>query len=150
MARILVLEDDQTFLMELQFELEDMGHTVTTCMSAAVAYGALMQADPPYDLLISDIYILKNGRPIQDGGMRLLGLLQVLRASDRSHPVGKMPVLAMSGAVTLPGQSKLLDMAKKLGATEVLAKPFRLQHLSDLLDQFVPGGALPGLQRKAG
>ena len=129
MANILVMEDDIAFATELRFAREDSGHAVVTCDTGSRAYSLLDVADPPFDLLITDIYVYRDGSVDPDDGAHLLGLLQVERARGLGLPLSSMPIIVISGAVRGPGQSRLLTMATKFGATDTLQKPFHMTQL---------------------
>ena len=137
MARVLVLEDDELLLMDLCFEIEDMGHEVVVCRTGSAAFDALANADPPFDLLVSDIYIHRNGVPIQDGGIRLLGRLQLARVRSPDLPLSRMPVLTISGAPSRKGQSDILRMASRLGSSETLEKPFGMAQFCTMVSHLL-------------
>lgn len=116
MARILLVDDDETVRVSMRLALEGLGHTV---MEAAdgVAAGA-MQASDPCELLITDLIM-----PECDG-------VQIIREFRRLHPAVR--IIAMSGG----GRGEAMDylkMARILGAAQVLQKPFALDALAAAL-----------------
>ena len=116
MARILILDDDQPFL-EAQVEfLTSLGHTVFSGPTGrnCVELIALHKVD----LLITDLVM-----PEQDG-------LQVIREVHKRLP--KVKIIAMSGGGRLVS-SDFLVVASKIGADEILDKPFTFAQLQDAI-----------------
>ncbi|MDB6113987.1 MAG: response regulator receiver domain [Lacunisphaera sp.] len=106
MARILIIEDDEPLRALLKHMLEAAGHTVTQAETSRAVLQILRQAPP--DVVLTDIIM-----PDLDG----LELIMMIRKE-----MPKMPVIAMSGAMT--NASLYLRLAKKLGARRTLQKPF--------------------------
>ena len=112
MRRILVV-DDEAFVREaMQRVLHAGSVTVAAAADAAAAFAYL--SETPTDLVITDIDM-----PVMEG-------LQTLREFRRARPA--LPIIAISGG-SHAGRNVFLDIARQLGAWEVLVKPFDLDEL---------------------
>tara|TARA_Y100000815_G_C13217909_1_gene453161 strand:+ start:126 stop:545 length:420 start_codon:yes stop_codon:yes gene_type:complete len=138
-VRILILEDDTEFSELLQMDLEGSGHQVDLCETGTEAFDKL--EDAPYDLLIADIYIWREGSVRTDGGLLVTGRMSALRLSDKTDPRAAMKIIVMSGAVSRPGQSHILEVAATMGADAVLAKPFSSDDLHRTINRLMPDQA---------
>ena len=109
MAKILIVDDEEQLRDVLRCVLQDEGHEI---VEAADGYAALEQfRQTPTELVITDIVM-----PDKEG-------LETIIDLKRTNP--SVRIIAMSGG----GRNSphdYLDMAKKLGATEVIAKPFSI------------------------
>ena len=101
MARILLIDDDDTVRTMLRLTLVHFGHTVIEARDGKE--GLELFQDANVDLLITDIVM-----PEKEG-------LEVLMELRKKHPPVK--IIAISGG-------DYLHMAKLMGAAKVLAKPF--------------------------
>jgi DNA-binding response OmpR family regulator len=107
MAKILLVDDEVMLLYALGKVLSNAGHQVITAGNGIEAEKMFILHAP--DLIITDLIM-----PDKEG----LGLITVLR---RKHP--SVPIIAISAGGR--GNSGLyLNMAKCLGATYTLSKPF--------------------------
>jgi CheY-like chemotaxis protein len=110
-SRVLVIDDDAAIRHSVEFLLTEAGLEVFTAANGSD--GLRRYADVKPDLVITDILM-----PVMEG-IETVGHLR------RLDPV--LPILAMSGGWSGPccgcGPSPL-DLVAKLGATEVLPKPF--------------------------
>ena len=107
MANILLIEDEELVAGTIEVVLMKAGHTVTWAANGDLGLKKFDAA--PADLVITDIIM-----PQKEG----IATIRELR--ERSPDV---PIIAISGG----GRTKNYDflrMAHKLGATEVLRKPF--------------------------
>jgi DNA-binding NtrC family response regulator len=111
---ILVVEDDDAFRSVVAAALESDGFAVATSHSAADARERLNAF--AYDALIVDLRL-----PDDDGR-------EVLTAALRRYP--GIPVIVMTGS----GDAAEAVEAMKLGAADFLFKPFKLAHLSRVLE----------------
>jgi DNA-binding NtrC family response regulator len=108
MARILLIEDDESIRMLLRENLARDGHAVTT---AANGREGLERYRPgAFDLVITDLIM-----PEKEG----IEVLQDLRVRDPG-----MKAIAMSGGGQFGAADTYLRLATLLGAGKVLAKPF--------------------------
>lgn len=109
MKRILLIEDDDAMRSLLRRTLERAGHEV---MEASDGRDALRVFDQGvFDLIVTDVLM-----PEKDG-------IEVVLHIRRTQP--KLPVIAISGGGRVPA-AEYLEMARTLGATDVLAKPFEM------------------------
>jgi len=107
MARILLIEDDDSLRTLLRMLLDQSGHTVIEAHDGQE--GLELSPATAADLVITDMMMPK---------MNGLEVMQSLRV--RQPPV---KIIAMS-AGGRPGEEHPLEKARSLGAARVLAKPF--------------------------
>ena len=108
MARILIVDDEQMLASTLRTIFATAGHDVETTSNGRSALDRFITS-PNYDLVITDLIM-----PDADG----IGLIQSLRTAAPT-----LGIIAISGG----GRTQkfdLLRMALKLGASEVIRKPF--------------------------
>ena len=107
MARILVVDDDDSLRRLLKAVLERAGHEVTT---AGDGFEAIRLVDAqPFDLVITDLIM-----PEMEG-IQMIGQLRRLAPDTK--------IIAMSGGGR-GSAGDYLELATQLGATMSLAKPF--------------------------
>jgi DNA-binding response OmpR family regulator len=111
--RILVIDDDAAVRETIMQTLDERGYEVITAENGALGLAASRRARP--DLAITDIVM-----PVMEG-------LQTIRELRRERPA--MPIVAISCG-SHAGRNVLLDIARQLGAWEVLVKPFDLDELA--------------------
>lgn len=107
MAKILVIEDETLVSQTVEVLLMKAGHTVSTAPDGVKGLAAY-QAEQP-DLVITDIIM-----PEKEG-------IETIRELRAISP--RVPIIAISGG----GRTKNFDflrIAHRLGANEVLRKPF--------------------------
>ncbi len=112
MARILLIDDDEMLRETAEFALRRAGHEVLTAETGVGAAGIVDRAK--VDLVITDILM-----PEKEG-------IETIR--DLRRGGHKVPILAISGD-TRGDVGGYLGVAKRLGATETLAKPFSASQL---------------------
>ena len=114
MSKILVIDDDPQVRKAIGRILDRNGHTVV--MAKDGRYGLeLFESEQP-DLVITDIIM-----PEREG-------IETIRAIQNIRPGAK--IIAISGGGRT-GNVDVLMMAAKLGAHEVIAKPFDPATLTD-------------------
>lgn len=112
----LLLVDDEVSIRELLGEfLVSRGHRVVAVGHGREALAWLRRSGEMPEVILTDIAM-----PEMDG-LELIAALRDL--------LPRVPVIAMSGSTT----GGYLDLACRLGAQAVLAKPFRFQELERLL-----------------
>ncbi len=114
--RILLIDDNESFVQGLSLLLDRHGFHVTTAHDGQQAQKVLH--NEPIDLVITDVYM---------GSMDGLELILLLR---REYP--RLQVIAISGgarSIDFPG----LKVARTFGAAAVLSKPIRLPALLDTI-----------------
>ncbi|WP_418594772.1 response regulator transcription factor [Ponticoccus sp. (in: a-proteobacteria)] len=137
MAKILILEDDTVFAGLVRRDLEAFGHTVSL---AATGHEALeLVIAEAFDAAIVDVYIKVDGRLTSDGGVLFISRLRTLLAETRNATRTDIPVLAISGAARAGMPYDILGTTRKLGADDVLPKPFAPQVLREKLDALLSG-----------
>ncbi len=107
MARVLVIEDDELARESVTLMLEESGHEVSMADDGDV--GLKMFAEEPYDLVVTDLIM-----PEVNG-------MDVLSQIKQEHPDTRVIVISGGGRLT---PVSYLDVAEKLGADDVLTKPF--------------------------
>lgn len=112
MPGVLLIEDSEAYRTLLTEVLTNAGFVVhATANGRRVAE---MLASRPIDLVITDLVM-----PERDG-------IEIMTDLRYSHP--RLPVIAISGDVPL-NTELYLTIAEKLGASRVLAKPFKMDQL---------------------
>jgi|SRR4030095_3015788 DNA-binding response OmpR family regulator len=109
MAKILIVEDDDEVRDVLKTLLQEEGHELFEASDGNQAIEQFRRT--PADLVILDIVL-----PDKEG-------LETIIDLRRTHP--NVKIMAMSGGGRTSPQD-YLDMAKRLGAVEVIAKPFSI------------------------
>jgi DNA-binding response OmpR family regulator len=128
MARILIIDDDDTLRGIIAKSLTHAGHTITQANNGRKGV-AQFRANPT-DLVITDLVM-----PEQEG-------METIKILHRDFPT--IPVIAMSGG--LDGSPLYLDLTRRLGARITLTKPFTLQQLKQAIDEILsslPPAAAP-------
>lgn len=121
-ASILVVDDDDSILALVDAVLGDAGYRVLTTENGREALRQL-------DLLAIDLVLLDIVMPDKDG-------IETVQEIRRQYP--NLPVVVMSGSGP---SSTYLRMAQKLGATEILPKPFAIDELVALVDRLAGSGS---------
>ncbi len=119
MAKILVIEDDPTFLELVRVHLVRAGHEVVTAEDAALGLRAIIGETP--DLIILDIFV-----PYLDG----FELLETLRTDPATRPI---PVIVLTGS----GDDETYARARKLGAADFLTKPVERDRLINSIERLL-------------
>jgi CheY-like chemotaxis protein len=121
MARILLIEDDEAVRTLLRQTLTQSGHTVVEASTGREGLELFRRA-PHTDLVITDILM-----PEQEG-------LEVVMALRDTHPPVK--IIAISGAGP-HGGGDYLAVARAMGASKVLQKPFSIATLIATIDELL-------------
>ncbi len=114
MASILIVDDEAPIRALLRHILEEDGHQVREAANGQI--GLTLYREDPADLVITDILM-----PERDGMEVTLALTQEFLNAK---------VIAMSGA---SGDNNFLNVAKLLGARQVLRKPFTVKEVRRLV-----------------
>ena len=117
MARILVIEDDDSIRKLIEKFMTIDGHEVETAENGAV--GLKMIASRQYDLLITDIVM-----PEQDG----IGVLMELRMRS-----SKLKTIVITGGSLKLQVDDLMLTARAMKADKVLQKPLDFEKLSQVV-----------------
>lgn len=119
MASILVIDDDSDLRALLVYQLQAAGYEVRA--AAHGAEGLALQHDRPADVIITDIFM-----PEKEG-------VETIRELKEQFPAAR--IIAMSGGGSLrPARRPFTTrdvsvVARELGVTAVLQKPFEMQEL---------------------
>jgi CheY-like chemotaxis protein len=130
MALILVIDDDEMVRSTVKAMLESRGHAVAVAVDGEDGLRQLQQQ--PFDLVLCDIFM-----PNKDG----IGTLREVRRADSA-----MPVIIMTGGSPNAGRIgertdvDYLHMARLLGATRTIGKPFTIKQLIDLVNEALAEG----------
>ena len=118
MAKILVIEDDDSFRNVLVQMLAKVGYEVRQAGDGNQALEVCAQFGP--DLVLTDIIM-----PDKEGLETIQELLEICPG---------MKIIAMSGGVMF-GPDSYLPLAQKLGAKATLQKPFMREELISTINQ---------------
>jgi DNA-binding response OmpR family regulator len=127
MARILLIDDDDLVRRTLSYLLVRHGHTVIEASNGKDGLDLFKVSNA--DLVITDIVM-----PGKEGTEVLIELRK------KTPPV---KVIAISGGGR-QGTADYLNVARHLGASKVLAKPFSGDELLSAISDLLPGGANDG------
>ena len=111
MARILLVDDEETVRGFLKRGLEMDGHAITTAIDGSDALDRLSEAGGAFDLVLTDIRM-----PIMDG-------IALALAAKRDYP--RLTILLMTGYADQRERAKGLQAI----VADVLTKPFSLADL---------------------
>ena len=120
MARVLIIDDDSAVRDALARALTRAGHVVDRAANGRQGLEAFETES--IDLVITDINM-----PEMDG-------IEVMNAFRRRG--ASVPIIAISGGGLMP-KELLLTTAAKLGAVEVIPKPFELIDLLEAIDRIL-------------
>ncbi len=119
MAKILVVDDEKQIRDILMQMLQRAGHDVNVAEDGVIALE--MYRKSPADLIITDLIMAnKNG-------------LELIQEISREY--GQVPVIAISGGVPTSPSGYYLSVAKLMGASKVLDKPFSKDQLLEAVDE---------------
>ena len=113
--RVLIIEDETLIRWAVAETLTDAGHTVLQATDAASALQAIGQTSEPIDVVLLDFRL-----PDSDD----LSLVERIRRHTPSSAIVMM---------TAFGTPQMTADAKRLGVYEVIAKPFDVGSLAELL-----------------
>ena len=116
MAKIVVIEDDLTFLDLLRVHLAGAGHEVLTAEDAVLGLRAVIDNAP--DLILLDLSV-----PYLDG----FEMIAALRTDPATRNI---PVIVLTGR----GDDETYSRARELGAAQLLTKPVARDLLIKAID----------------
>lgn len=119
-ARVLVIEDDPALRELMTAILTSAGHQVIRATDGRE--GTALLARQTIDLVITDVLM-----PNQDG-------LETIMSIRRTHP--NLPVIAITGGNRID-PAHYLRMARALGATRVLEKPFGVAEFARTVNELL-------------
>ena len=117
MARILVIEDEETVRAVLRRMLEGAGYEVVETLDGED--GLRLYREAPADLVVTDVLM-----PGKDG-------LELIKELKREFPDVK--IIAMSG------YEHYLEMATLIGALHSIQKPVKVKEMLDAIEDLLNG-----------
>lgn len=130
MARILIIDDETLFRSMLRMTLEQLGHEVSEAEEGEEGLGLYDGSN--FDVVMTDLLM-----PGKEGVETIMDL-------RKKNPAVKIIAMSGGGRVT---SVDYLDIARKVGAKKLLAKPFSREDLRVVLDEIL---AAPGAPPAAG
>ena len=122
MARILVIDDDDSVRLSVRLALEDADHLVEDAGDGEK--GVALFRENPADRVVTDIFM-----PEKEG-------LETIDEIKRLRPGTK--IVAISGGGCMDPDD-YLTIAKSVGADRSLLKPFDINDLVDVVDTLLNG-----------
>jgi two-component system cell cycle response regulator len=119
---VLLVDDDDTFLLAIGVRLKSMGYTVCTAKDAVNAISAVRKNNP-------DVVVLDVSLPAGDGFLVAERLRNLIVSATT-------PIIF----VTASEKAELRDRAMKLGAVKFLQKPFDATTLADAIESALSPG----------
>jgi DNA-binding response OmpR family regulator len=116
LARIVVIEDDLTFLDLLRVHLTSAGHEVLTAADAVLGLRAVIDNAP--DLILLDLSV-----PYLDG-------FEMIQALHTDPVTRNIPLIVITGR----GDDETYTQARELGAAQLLTKPVERDLLIKAID----------------
>jgi two-component system cell cycle response regulator CpdR len=117
MAKILVVEDDDSVRALAARALERLGHAVDIASDGAIGLSRVVEMDASYDLVLSDIRM-----PEMDG-------IEMARTISRSYP--QLKIMFFTGYADQRERAEELDGI----VVDVMQKPFALAELRDRVER---------------
>lgn len=114
--RVLVIDDDEGVRLTIQYILSMAGHDVRSVCDGEQGIGAFRSFAP--DVVITDLIM-----PGQQG-------IEIIAAFKKERP--EIKIIAMSGGAR-PRPGNILQSARAAGADDILAKPFEMTLLTDVV-----------------
>ena len=124
MKHVLVIDDQKEVRNVLCRAMQSFGYEVHEAENGREGIRVSREIKP--HLVLTDIFM-----PEQDG-------LETIRALRKLYR--DIPIIAMSGGGDM-GHLDVLRIARAMGAVQILAKPFSMQKLRDVLTEVLPPGA---------
>lgn len=125
MARILLVEDNETVRFALTALLRESGHSVTEAPDGNAAIAALSEARP--EVVVTDVFM-----PALDG-------IELICALRETHP--DLKIVAMSGGGSFLNSTAAVGLAEKLGADVVMQKPVDNDTLLARIEELIQAAA---------
>jgi two-component system, chemotaxis family, chemotaxis protein CheY len=115
MAHVLVVDDDEISRYAISAALRAAGYRVSDAADGEDAI-AMLAAEPP-DVVVMDIMM-----PYKDG-------IQTIHELRKTHPT--LPVIAYTGKEGTTKVADYLEVARLVGATRTLKRPFAMSVLAE-------------------
>jgi DNA-binding response OmpR family regulator len=117
MAHILIVDDDKSIQKMLKIFFENKKYSVSLASDGREAL--YVQSKDPADIILTDIFM-----PEKEG-------LETIREIREKYP--QVKIIAMSGGAFYRAPNDYLTIAKKIGADDVICKPFELKQVYDMI-----------------
>jgi two-component system sensor histidine kinase RpfC len=135
MASILLMEDDlqQSFFWAGKLRLA--GHEVTACRTGSEAFAAFER--DPFNLLITDIFVRKEGEFLPDGAFSLIRRIrnaELTRAAPRRR---RLPIIVLSAGYTGQQSKQLFSQLRDIGADICITKPVEPAAMIEAIDHLL-------------
>ncbi|MBF0449645.1 MAG: response regulator [Candidatus Magnetomorum sp.] len=121
MPHILIVDDDISIQKMLKIFFENKKYSVSLASNGREA--VYKQSKNPADIILTDIFM-----PEKEG-------LETIREIREKHPQTK--IIAMSGGAFYRAPNDYLTIAKKIGADDVICKPFELKQVYEKILQLI-------------
>lgn len=121
MAHILIMEDDVEVAFHLDTILSALGHDVRWSRTAKDALEVLREES--FDLIITDLYIRREGRIVDEGGIHLIGKVRSPSPERDLRTRKDIPIIAFTAPPVNRYNPYPLNTAKSVGADYGLYKP---------------------------
>ena len=118
MARILLIDDDESFRGVLKVSLEQMGHTVTEACDGRSGLDRFNEG--VFDVVVTDLIM-----PDKEGIETIMDLRKL-------NPAVKIIAMSGGGRVT---SVDYLQIARQVGAKQILAKPFLYEDIKAAIEE---------------
>lgn len=120
MAKVFIIDDDYAITETLKLYLEEQGHSVESYSNAKIALFDIKAAKP--DIVFVDIFM-----PYISG----FEFIKMLRENDPN-----IYIVVMTGGFDPFNPESCLFVAERNGANKGIAKPFDLQQINDIVEEF--------------
>ena len=121
MATVLIIDDESYVREMMRLMIEPLGYEVVEAENGAIASKFIQNTTP--DLIITDIVMPeKNGIDV------------IMEVKKSSNPI---PIIAISGGGGITGRFDYLEIAKLVGAENILKKPFAMEELRSLVENIL-------------
>lgn len=131
------MEDEQAQRALLEEILEEAGHTVSVAGNATEGWAKIQEER--FDLLIADIYVKSGDQFVADGGVMLIARIRRHSAAPEVHWAKTMPILAISGGLSIRGGFDPLLTARDMGANAGMRKPIEIETLLHAVSRLLEG-----------
>lgn len=137
LARVIIMEDDPDEGVLFSQLLERGGHEVMVFPDAQSTLDHLEVSGA--DVLLSDIFVRKENRLVPDGGVRLISTIRQIWRVEWTT----LPIIAISGGVSIQGGASPLRIARDLGADALFEKPVPIDELQLTIEELVASRIKP-------
>lgn len=135
MAKILLIDDDDDFRKMLKTAMERAGHEVTEAVNGED--GHRIFAEHPHELVITDIFMpQKEGiHTIFDFRMAYpdLKIIAISGGGIMAKDLDEDDILQLVNSEM--DSESILELATDFGADHVIAKPFNIKYLLQIIDE---------------